>query len=324
MKKKLVVVISLVLLVCILALSFTACNKTKTSEYYAYGTFLEITSKGDSDAAYNYIDSLEAILSPTVEGSDIYKINHSNIGEAIKCSDITMYIMQVAELVYAESNGAYDPSVYPLVRAWNFSSDRYGLYTNIPSELELADALFKVGLSTSFSIDYNAKTITKLIDGAMLDFGGVAKGFAVDNALALVDGEALINLGGNVAGKGKEYTIGIANPDREDRQRFTGNYMEKVSLPDNYCVATSGDYQRYYKVGDKYYHHIINPKTGQCADTTGEDGVVSCSIIADNGALGDAVATAVIVLGKTEGIKLIEKLKLSAVIIDSEFNVTKI
>lgn len=309
----------IILLVAAITASFTACNKAETEHFYVYGTFLEVTSsdKDGIDKVYDYVSSLEDILSPTAEGSDIYKINHSAAGVPVKCQAETMEIMKTAEEIYIASDGAYDPSVYPLVRLWNFSSDRYLIYSDIPSQEEIDKTKELTGLNKAFKIDYENSEITKLIDGAMLDFGGVAKGYVAEKSMSKISGESLINLGGNIAGKGRQYTIGIANPSREDRT-FKTSYFAKITLNDGETIATSGDYERYYEKDGVYYNHIISPYSGRPQDTS--DGVVSCSIISKEGAIGDAVATAVIVLGKEKGKELVNKLNLKAVIIDSSFN----
>jgi len=278
------------------------------------------------------MDALERILSPTVEGSDVERINSSAIGVPVVCHAETMEIMSVAEYVFKASNGAYDPSVYPLVRLWQFSGDTFSEFKTFtpPTEVEILARLSVVGLDKAFKIDYENRTITKLLAGAMLDFGGIAKGYASDLARKVVPAKKmLINLGGNISSKGKTYSIGVANPNRLDRT-FSTAYFGTLSLYSGECISTSGDYERYYevKVGEKkeYYHHIIDTQTGHPADTSGEDGVVSATVISTNGAFADALATAIVVLGKEAGVELLERLRddggydFRAVLIDGEFN----
>lgn len=319
--KKAVKKISVIIVLMIAIASLFACNRAE--QYFVLGTFLNVEASGTGcsavpDKVYDFALDIETLLSPTIEGSDIYNVNHANTGVPVKCDEKTMEIASVAEYVYKQSNGAYDPSVYPLVRFYNMSGDLYKyavVYEDLDFE-KLPSVLALVGLNKAFTFDYENNTITKLIDGAMLDFGGIAKGYAVDKAREGIDCKMLVNLGGNISAKAKTYSIGIANPDRIDRAQSTTPYFGKISLGDGECVATSGDYQRYYAVqlGEnqrKVYHHIINPVTGYCAD----EGIVSCSIVSQNGALGDAVATAVVILGEEEGVKLIETLGLKGVII---------
>ena len=318
MKKKAFILV-LIIVLCIASL--TACDMAKQS--FVFGTVLDIKAQGigSSKAVENieqYMQSLEGLLSPTVEGSDVYKINNSKVGEAVKCSDTTMAIYKTALQVYEASEGAYDPSVYPLVRLWKFSGDLFsdiGEHT-LPTDDQIADAKAVVGLSECFAADFENATITKLKDGAMLDFGGVAKGYAVQKSLDFVEKKALVNLGGNIGVIGKDYSVGIANPARSDRQ-FSTSYFAKFTLENGECVATSGDYERYYSVDGKIYHHIIDTRTGYPASTSGSDGVISCSIVSKDGAFSDAVATAIVVLGKQKGVQLIQKLGLKGVVIDS-------
>lgn len=319
--------IAAVILLTICIASLTACSRAE--QFFVYGTNLEIQSKGIKSgetvsAIHSYIASLEGVLSATQESSDIYKINHSKVGEAVSCNEETMQIMRVAQFVFEQSGGAYDPSVYPLVRLWKFSGDLFNqTIDTVPSEQEIADALQLVGLDKAFSIDFDNNTITKLIDGAMIDFGGVAKGYAVEKSLPLAQDETLVNLGGNIGAAKGIFNVGIANPDRKGRE-FITSYFAKFKLLDGECVSTSGDYERYYCIQDgeheSIYHHIINPFTGKPADTSGKDGVVSCSVVTKDGALGDAVATAVVVLGKQKGVALMQKLGLKGLIIDGNMD----
>lgn len=304
--------------------SLTACNSAE--QYFVLGTILQVNAEGKGyektpDKVFEFMIEAEDILSPTIEGSDIYNINHAEVGSKTPCHDITMDILKIAERAYEYSNGAYDPSVYPLVKFYKMSGDTFVAsalkedydFDKLPSVLDC------VGLLKCFEIDYQSKTVRKLKEGAMLDLGGVAKGYCVDKARELCGEKTLINLGGNISAKGKSYTIGIANPDRIDRRQSTTPYFAKLTLNDGECIATSGDYQRYYTYGDgenrKIYHHLINPLTGMCADT----GIASCSVISTDGALGDALATAVVVMGYEKGVEMLNRLGLSAVIIFDDY-----
>lgn len=323
LKKVKITLLIIVLIVCIASL--TACSTAE--QYFVYGTTLDVTVSGFGasnkiNAIYEYMASLESILSPTVEGSDLYNINHADVGVAVECSGVTMELMRVCEDVCKLSNGAYDPSVYPLVRLWNFSGDTFtqGLQKSAPTDDEIKQTLALVGLKNAFEIDYENNKITKLIDGAMLDFGGVAKGYAVQKSLEMTDGKVLVNLGGNIGAGGENYSVGIANPTRSDRQ-FSTPYFAKFTLEEGESVSTSGDYERYYTATNgQIYHHIINPSTGYPQDTKSDGGVISCTVISKDGALADALATAVVVLGADDGVKLLENVGVKAMIIKSDFS----
>lgn len=312
MKKFALALVAIILCV----VSFCACNRTTRS--FVFGTFLEIDWEGvkdPSDDIETYFDTLEKWLSPTVEGSYVYKINNAKAGEAVECNETVMAILEVAEKVYALSGGAYDPSVYPLVRLWNFSGDLYStvIAKTPPTEEEIEETKKLVGFYDAFTIDYEKKTVVKNAgyDDAKLDFGGVAKGYAVDVAEDGVAVKALINLGGNIVACNDSYSIGIGNPRESDLP-----YFGSLTLNAGECISTSGDYERYYDYEGVRYHHIINPFTGRPSDS----GVISVSVITSDGALGDAVATAVMVLGLERGKELLGALSLNAVVITSDMN----
>lgn len=352
MEKTKLVFLILILAICIASL--TACSRAE--QYFVYGTTLtikadDLKSQKDMQSVADYIASLEGVLSATIDGSDVAKINAAKAGEAVKCSAVTMQIAKIAKAVYEFSNGAYDPSVYPLVRLWKFSGDtfgRIGQEITPPTDEEINETLKLVGFD-KFVLDFENSTVTKTVDGAMLDFGGIAKGYAVNESLLKTDGKMLVNLGGNIGARNKSYKIGIANPTRVDRN-FSTAYYAKFTLEDGECVSTSGDYERYYtamKDGKTvYYSHIIDPKTGYPVATAADGAVISCTVITKNvsvevnvvkangeckkitlqidGTTGDALATAVIVLGKEKGVQLLESLGICGLIITSDLQSVKV
>ena len=300
MRTKSVLLIAIIL-ICIVSL--TACSSTE--QFFVFGTFLDMTVEGVSPGkvtreVFTYMESLETLLSPTVEGSDLHKINNAKAGESVKCSAETMELLSIVEVIFDLSDGAYDPSIYPLVRLWNFSGDKFSQIEGKtpPTDEDIAEALSVVGFDKAFTIDHVAGTVTKNVgyDGAMLDFGGVAKGYAVDKAMDNLGGKALVNLGGNIGAKGKSYTIGIGNP-RDSVTPYFGSF----TLSAGELISTSGDYERFFTYEGNRYHHILSPATGKPSDS----GLISVSVICTNGAVGDALSTAIMVLGAEEGKALI-------------------
>ena len=303
MRTKSVLLIAIIL---ISIVSLTACSSTE--QFFVFGTFLDMTVEGVSHGkvtreVFTYMESLETLLSPTVEGSDLHKINNAKAGESVKCSAETMGLLSIVEVIFDLSEGAYDPSIYPLVRLWNFSGDKFSQIEGKtpPTDEDIAEALSVVGFDKAFTIDHVAGTVTKNAgyDGAMLDFGGVAKGYAVDKAMDGFDGKALVNLGGNIGAKGKEYTIGIGNP-RESATPYFGSF----TLSAGELISTSGDYERFFTYEGNRYHHILSPSTGKPSDS----GLISVSVVCTNGAVGDALSTAIMVLGAEKGKELITRI----------------
>jgi thiamine biosynthesis lipoprotein len=313
-----------ILIILLYIVSLTACSSTE--QFFVFGTFLDVTvegAKGDKAIrdANQYMEGLEALLSPTVEGSDLYKINNAKAGEVVSCSEDTMALFAIAETLYTLTDGAYDPTIYPLVRLWNFSGDKFSHVggKTPPSDSDINQALALVGFDRVFAIDHVNGTVVKNagFDNAMVDFGGMAKGYAVERLMRLIDQKALINLGGNIGANGKDYTIGIGNP-RESATAYYGSF----TLRQGQLISTSGDYERCFFHNGERYHHILNPSTGKPSNS----GLISVSVICEDGAVGDALSTAIMVVGAEKGKQILSAvseqfdLSISAILIFSDLN----
>lgn len=292
----------------LILLSLTACDNAAAGEYFdVFGTtlYIESTEHGYAAATAEDMREAEMLLSASVEGSDVYRINAAAAGESVTVDALTMTLLVKAREICLLTDGAYDPSVYPLVELWGFAPGEFVAGTppeRLPSEEEIAAAKELVGFDEAFALDEDALTVTKLKDGAKLDLGGIAKGYAVETALTAATGETLVNLGGNIGGVGRDFTIGIGAP-----RPYSVSYVGTVTLRSGECISTSGDYERYYEVDGVRYHHIIDPFTGAPADS----GLASVTVICSDGALGDALATAVMVAGAERGKEWIAELSAS-------------
>ena len=151
--------------------------------------------------------------------------------------------------------------------------------------------------------------------GVRIDLGGIGKGYAVDNCIALLKKRgithALVTAGGDsrVLGdrEGRPWMVGIRDPRRKD------NVVAVIPLI-NSAISTSGDYERYFEVNGVRYHHIINPKTGKSAM-----GVHSATVIGPDATTTDGLTKPVFILGPEKGMKLIESIPgVDAVVIDAE------
>ncbi|MGN0796301.1 MAG: FAD:protein FMN transferase [Christensenellales bacterium] len=319
MKSKKFFAVILLCLICIVL--FCACNKT--GQYLIFGTFVDIELSGNgassklSEIEKRFVE-IENLMSATKSGSDIYKINNAKMGEAVKVDKETMEVLKSAKVVYEISDGAFDPTVYPLSRLWKFSADAYvGVPTSIPSNEEVTSLLSLVGMD-KLLLDEENLTVVKTMDGVQIDLGGLAKGYAAGVGLSMINGQkGIINVGGNIVAVGKDVTVGIQNP-RGD------GYVGKFTLSSGMSVSTSGDYERRYTFEGVDYHHIISPFTGYPSGIKDSADLISVTVISDSYTLCDAVTTAVMVLGKEKGAKLIESLNMKGVLIDSDLNITVI
>ena len=251
------------------------------------------------ELTYDEIQKYENLLSKTIEGSDVYRIN-SESGDAAEVSDDTIDVISKGLLMGKLSQGAFDITVGALTDLWDFKSED----PQVPEDAAIKKALETVGFSNVSVKDNKVKlsdTDTKL------DLGGVAKGYIADRIKDYLEEEgvrhAMINLGGNVLAMGSkldgsDYNIGIQEPFDE-----TGEPITSVKISDK-SVVTSGIYQRYFKADGKIYHHILDPNTGYPC----ENNLYSVTILTDSSLTADALSTTCFLLGYDRGMKLINQL----------------
>lgn len=265
--------------------------KPYTNSFFAMDTYMTFTVYGNGaetslQLAEARIRELEGLWSVTDTQSDIYAINHSN-GEPVKVDEETDGLLSFALDMAEQTDGALEPTIYPVLRAWGFTTQK----NRIPPDSEIMELLEYV--------DYEKVKIENgnvcLDAGSMLDFGAVGKGYAGDEAAEALRGNgitsALLDIGGNIQAvgtkpDGSDWRVGIKNP-------FTGGVIGVLEIADA-AVVTSGSYERYFIGEDgKKYSHIIDPVTGYPVD----NGIASVSVIAKEGKLCDALSTSLFVMG---------------------------
>ncbi len=257
----------------------------------------------------------ESLLSPTVEGSDLYKINHAG-GESVRVSDETATVMYAA-LAYSRSfPECVDLTVAPVKDLWDFS----GNSSYVPEKEELTKALLHVDFN-NLVLDGNNVSLTD--PDAAVDLGFIAKGYIADQlkAFLLLKGceEAIINLGGNVQTIGKKpdgsaFSVGIQKPFAD-----LGTYLTTTELGDGDALyssaATSGVYERCFKREGILYHHILDLSSGMPVDTD----LYSATILTDSSMDADALSTICLILGKDGALSLIESTEdVDAILITNE------
>lgn len=242
----------------------------------------------------------ENMFSRTIADSDISKINNA-AGEFVEVSDETIELLEYG-LKYCElSNGAFDITVGALSDTWDFKNN-----TGVVPDQSVIDTTLATVDYNNIMIDGNKVCLNA--EGAMIDLGGIAKGYIADKMKEYLVEQgvtsAIINLGGNVLlvgskTDGTKYTIGIQKPFDE-----TGTAMASVDIQDCSLVS-SGVYERYFELDGTIYHHILNTDTGYPV----ENGLYGVTIISENSVDGDALSTAVFSLGLKDGMALIESLE---------------
>lgn len=265
-------------------------DKPVVSNVFAMDTVMQLTAYGAEDRimkqAADRISALDVLLSTTNESSEVSGINKNGFG---KVSADTGSLIE-AGIKYGDlTGGLLDVTVYPLVKAWGFTTDEY----KVPEKAVISKLLKKIDYR-KIKFD-KTESYVSIPDGMMVDFGSLAKGYTGDVILKQFSeagiASAMVNLGGNVQTLGKKpdgsnWRIGIKNPEGE-------NYLGTVSVADK-AVITSGGYERYFK-DDKgtVYWHIFDPRTGYPAKT----GLISVTIVAATGIYGEALSTSLFVMG---------------------------
>ena len=274
-------------------LFLTGCSAESSPEpvqgtFFAMDTVMDFTIYGESgliDQSESLITSLESLVSVTDADSELYAINQTGSGTLTgKASSL----MEQALEICRRTDGALDLSIYPIVRAWGFTTGSY----QVPDEAEIQALLPLVDYR---KIQYDAATGTvTLPEGMEIDLGSVAKGYAGQLAAQMLREHgvqsALLNLGGNVQTVGTKpdgspWQIGIKDPQGEDA-------MMVLSVEDQ-AVVTSGGYERYFEQDGQTYWHIMDPSTGHPADS----GLISVTIVGDEGVVCDGLSTALFVMG---------------------------
>lgn len=290
MKKLCCIMLSVLSMLFLLSGCENGNNAEYSQTFFAMNTFAEITAYGNEaeDACSEIQDSvaeMEKLWSVTDENSEIFALNH---GARTEVSPMTAEIVSFALEMSQKTGGALDPTVYPVLAAWGFTTGE----NRVPSEEEIAELLKLVGYEKA-AVSGNRITLE---DGMMLDLGAVAKGYATARAAEILSKHgvksALVNFGGNVLAygskpDGSDWKIGVKDPVGD-------GIVGTLSLSDKTAV-TSGKYKRFFTAPDgTVYGHIIDPKTGYPADND----LLSATIIAEDGALCDALSTALFVMGK--------------------------
>ena len=274
-------------------LFLTGCSSSApeevSKEFFAMDTVMDFSIYGNEallDDAEAMITSLESQLSVTNTSSEIAQINANGsgtvTGDASKLFDKALALC-------ARTDGALDLSVYPIVRAWGFTTGEY----QVPDDAAIASLLPLVDYT---KIDYTSATgEIRLPAGMEIDLGSVAKGYAGQKVADYLKENGvtsgLLSLGGNIQAIGNKpdgtpWKIGIQNPKNNDEP------MMVLSISDQ-SVVTSGGYERYFEQDGKTYWHIMDPATGYPA----ENGLISVTIIGNDGMLCDGLSTSLFVMG---------------------------
>lgn len=274
------------------------------------GTVVEIQVRDADDKkaedaiskAFAEMKRIEDLFTTFDNKSPVSRINNSAYTIINVESEIYNLIV-ICDSITKLSNGCFDVSLNNIIRVWGFDSDN----RHIPEASVIDSALKLSGWKDVKLFGENKIFKQRKVE---LNFGAIAKGYAVDKAINILRKsgikQALVNAGGEVSVIGNNWIVGIQHPDE------INSIIKRIKL-NGYTVATSGDYEQYFEVDGVRYHHILDPETGYPSK-----GLQSVTIINKSNAFADALATAVFVMGEEKGMKLIESLDDTEVMIIDE------
>lgn len=254
------------------------------------------------------LEKLEGeMLSWRLDTSEVYRINAAvRGGEGYALSEDMAFLLERCLEISERSEGAFDVTLGALTGLWNidrWASEGASEALSLPLPGEVEEALSLCG-SERLKLEREAGAYLFMPEGMRLDLGAVGKGVALSGLNALLEERkeisgAVISLGGSILTYGHKpdgsaWKVAIIDPFD------TASHVGILALEGQWCVSTSGDYERYVEVDGVRYHHILDPATGYPADTR----VRGVSILSKDGLLSDALSTACFILGPEKGMEL--------------------
>lgn len=318
-----------VMFICLIASSIvfmnSACTAPDTAPVtqtgFYFDTVITVTLYSSTegtllDSCMSLADDYEKLLSRTMEGSDIFRINHA-AGAPTEVSPETAELLSTALRFAKLTNGKVDPTIGIVSELWDFHDSAA---QRPPKDADIKAALSHVNYENVF---VSGNTVTLLDPQARLDLGFIAKGYIADKMKEYLLSEgvtsALINLGGNVLTigakpDGSAFTIGIQKPFAD-----AGTPADTVSVRDT-SVVSSGVYERFFEYEGRLYHHILDTSTGYPV----ENDLLAVSILSASSTDGDALSTACMALGYDAARNLIDSLEgVDAIFITSDGEIHK-
>lgn len=235
---------------------------------------------------FRNVESICNIFDPE---SELSRLNKTAAEKPFVCSD-ELWFLLVAARGYAEkTSGAFDVTISPLMKLWGF----YRKKGEIPPDPALTQALERTGMN-KVRFDGKEKSVFFTVPGMSIDLGGIAKGYALDRALAALRKNhpeikaGFLDLGGNVLSFGSTFRAAVRDPFSPKK------ICAQFPMEGTRAVATSGAYERFVTIGGRRYGHILDPRTGKPAE-----GCFSATVVASSGLESDALSTAFFVAGES-------------------------
>ncbi|WP_407679146.1 FAD:protein FMN transferase [Candidatus Seribacter sulfatis] len=283
----------------------TLANGLFRISFQALGTQCEISYSTNSgkvatdfrDGALHWIRSFEKRYSRYIPDSLISQINRSAGLSPVQIDSEDHRLFKLCDTLHFLTQGVFDPTTLPLSNIWDFKAE----VPTIPSDSKIQHALEKVGWGR---VDLQKDCVYLPEKGMGLDFGGFGKEYAVDRVTEIAKSfgitNAMVNLGGDIRTIGSprktdSWRVGIEDPNQPGKARF-------CLSTNNLAVATSGNYQRFFKLNGRHYGHLLDHRTGYPTTSS----YLSASVIANTCLEAGILSTSSLLDGNQSGLKIIE------------------
>lgn len=303
---------NLIKIVAVISVLFlaTACStarneKPVTKTNFVLDTIVQVSAYGPNasdviDEVFGRILEIDSKMTAVGDDSEVIRLNKAAGVAPQKVSQDTFYVIKKGLFYSNISSGKFDITIGPLVKLWGIGTER----ARVPSKSEIDEVLRHINYADVI-LDEEESSVMLKNKGMSLDLGGIAKGYAADESIRILNKKgvksAAVDLGGNVYVLGKKpdgrmWKIGLQDP-LEPR----GSAFATVEVADK-TLVTSGIYERYFEKDNIRYHHILNTTTGYPV----ENDLIGVTIISDSSIDADALSTTVFAKGLRDGIEFIE------------------
>ena len=272
------------------------------------------TREADVRAAIETVlASADRHLSGWNDASEVARFNAGRTTDWQPVSPVLLEVLAEARAVHEASGGAFDVTVAPLVQAWGFGAQA-SAQPRMPAAEELRGLLERTGFGR-LELRSDPPGLRKAVPDLEIDLDGIAPGWAVDRIAARLEALAirdyLVELGGEVRASGhspgaRPWRVAVERPLAGERRPQAVIEVERGG------VSTSGDYREFLDLGGRRVSHTIDPRTGEPVT----HGLAAVTVVAGSAAEADAWATALMVLGREQGLPVARRLGLAALFIE--------
>ncbi len=300
----------------LLFLYFFPGTKERRVSGSAMGTSYSVKWLEEGDLEYSELESklkaeiekIDGLMSTYKPESELSRFNELRHNDWFSVSNETQQVISLAKEVAELTDGAFDPTVLPLVELWGFGSQ--GMVSTQPKEEQVKEALIRTGFNGVENRE-NPPALRKINRELVLDLSAIAKGYGSDRAaeVLLQSGirNFMVEIGGEVRASGLNRSGDPWRIAVEQAVEDSDKLDIIVPIKDR-SIATSGTYRNYFNSDGRRFSHLINPQDGLPV----KHNTVSVTVLDKSCARADAFATALLVLGAEKGMQLTEKLGLSA------------